>query len=62
MRTINVTSFMKTPFDLICILWEVPCPVNGMVSGNTICEAWRGQYEIECLEKSGYTIIDVVKH
>jgi len=62
MRKINASSFIKTPHDLICILWEAPCPINGMASGSTVCEAWRGQYEIELFEKSGYNVIDVVKH
>lgn len=55
MTHINVQAFVKTPFDLVTILWQV----DG-ASGRTTCEAWRGQYEIECLERAGYQIIDIV--
>lgn len=46
--------FVKTPRDMVSIAWEV----DG-VSGSTECEAWRGQYEIECLERAGYSITGV---
>lgn len=56
MQHINVQAFVKTPFDLVTILWTV----NG-ASGRTTCEAWRCQYEIESFERAGYQIIDIVK-
>lgn len=56
MQHIDVTSFVKTPFDLVTIYWEV----DGY-SGSTTCQAWRGQYEIEGFERAGYRILDVVR-
>ena len=46
--------WVRGPFQTISIDWEV----DG-VSGSTQCEAWRGQYEIECLERAGYTVLTV---
>lgn len=56
LMTINVTKFVKTPFCLVRIYWIV----DGS-SGLTECEAWEAQYEIECLERAGYTIKSIEK-
>jgi hypothetical protein len=50
----HIKSNAKTPFDKQVIYWIVD---NS--SGSTICEAWKTQHEIECLEKAGYKIINV---
>ena len=50
----HIKSNAKTPFDKQVIYWIVD---NS--SGSTICEAWKTQYEIGCLEKAGYKIINV---
>ena len=49
------TRWIKTPHQIIRIKWEV----DG-ASGSTECEAWRGQHEIECLERAGYRIISIL--
>lgn len=54
-RHIDVTKFVRSPRTIVRIFWEV----DGS-SGSTECEAWRGQFEIERLEQSGYTIIEVL--
>lgn len=51
-----VAGIIRTPLDKICINWEV----DG-ASGTTICEAWRGQYEIDCFIRAGYRILSVEK-
>ena len=48
---IDVTKFVKSPFNIIRIEWIVD---NS--SGATECEAWRGQYEIDSLTQAGYEI------
>lgn len=48
------TSWIRTPHQVIRISWTV----DG-ASGSTECEAWRGQYEIDSLERSGYVILSV---
>ncbi len=53
----HVAGIVKTPDQLVIISWEVD---NS--SGNTICQAWRGQYEIECLVRAGYKILSVGLH
>jgi len=50
----QIKSYAKTPFCKQIIYWIV----NGS-SGNTICEAWKVQYEIDCLERAGYKILGV---
>lgn len=50
----QIKSNAKTPFDKQMIYWII----DGS-SGQTICEAWRVQHEIDCLEKAGYKIIGV---
>lgn len=50
----HVAGIIRTPHDKISILWEV----DG-ASGRTECEAWRGQYEIECLIRAGYRLKSV---
>ena len=47
----HVAGIIKSPLTLVSIRWEV----DGS-SGRTECEAWRGQYEIDCLVKAGYSI------
>jgi len=48
------TPWIKTPHQVIRISWAV----DG-ASGSTECEAWRGQYEIDSLERAGYVILSV---
>ena len=50
----HVASIIKSPSNIIRISWEV----DGS-SGATECQAWRGQYEIDCLTKAGYVIKSV---
>ncbi len=54
---IRVGGIVKTPDQLVIISWEVD---NS--SGSTICQAWRGQYEIECLVRAGYKVLGVDIH
>lgn len=49
------TQWVRTPHQIIRIAWEV----NG-ASGSTECEAWRGQHEIEGLERAGYRILAIL--
>lgn len=58
MRHVSVTHFVKTPYTIVSIKWEVSRPAG---SGSTECEAWRAQYEIEKLEKAGYRVLSVEK-
>ena len=51
---IHVAGIIRTPHDKISIRWEV----DG-ASGQTDCEAWRGQHEIDCLARAGYQIKSV---
>ena len=48
---IDLTKFVKSPFNIIRIEWIVD---NS--SGVTECEAWRGQHEIDSLTQAGYEI------
>ena len=48
---INLTKFVKSPFNIIRIEWIVD---NS--NGATECEAWRGQHEIDSLTQAGYEI------
>lgn len=50
----HVAGIIKSPHDIVRISWEV----DGS-SGATECQAWRGQYEIDCLSKAGYSIKSV---
>lgn len=55
MKTIvDLRGVVKSPHDTMEITWEV-----GGSSGRTVCEAWRGQHEIDQLVKAGYTIMSV---
>lgn len=49
--------FVRGPYVIVSIAWEVDGEFPG--SGSTECEAWRGQYEIDQLEQSGYRITGV---
>ena len=51
---IDVSTWVKTPMQKVAIRWEV----DGC-SGTTICEAWRGQYEIEEFERAGYQVLSI---
>ena len=51
---IHVAGIVKTPDQLVNITWEVD---NS--SGATICQAWRVQYEIDCLVRAGYNVLSV---
>lgn len=53
----RVAGLIRNPSQLIIINWEVDNAI-----GSTECEAWRGQCEIECLEKAGYKIISIEPH
>ena len=50
----NVAGLIRSPHQLISIKWEVD-----NASGSTECEAWRGQYEIDCLVRAGYTVLAI---
>lgn len=50
----QIKSYAKTPFCKQIIFWIVD---NS--SGQTTCEAWRVQHEIDCLERAGYKILGV---
>lgn len=47
----HVAGIIRSPYERICIHWEID---NS--SGTTHCEAWRGQYELDCLMQAGYKI------
>lgn len=49
---ILIGAVVRSPLDKVHIKWEV----DGS-TGTTICEAWRGQYEIDCLVKAGYKVL-----
>ena len=49
-RQIGVTG----PFTTVVIHWSA----NGS-AGQVRCEAWRGQFEIDRLERDGYTVTSV---
>ena len=51
---IHYGGAIKSPFQLIKINWK-----EGFSLGETICESDYGQYEIDCLVKSGCTILSV---
>ena len=53
----HIGGLIRRPEQLVSIAWEVD---NS--SGSTECEAWRGQYEIDCLIKAGYKINSVTPH
>lgn len=53
----RVAGLIRSPYQLISIKWEVD-----NATGSTECDAWRGQYEIECLEKAGYKITSIEPH
>ena len=55
MNHIDVSKWVNSPDQLICILWEVD---NS--SGMTMCEAGRGQHEIDRLCSAGYKVINIV--
>ena len=54
---IRVAGLIRSPNQMISIKWEVD-----NASGSTECEAWRGQYEIECLTRAGYSVLAVEPH
>lgn len=51
---IHVAGIIRNPLQKIIISWIVD---NS--SGSTCCEAWRGQYEIDCLVKAGYKVLSI---
>jgi len=53
-NNMQIKSYAKTPFCKQIIFWIVD-----KYSGQTVCEAWKVQYEIDCLERAGYKIIGV---
>jgi hypothetical protein len=56
-RVLHVAGVIKNPRQNISIKWEV----DG-ASGSTECQAWQGQYEIECLNLAGYVIKSIEAH
>lgn len=48
---------IRSPHDVISIKWE-----GEGFSGSTECEAWRGQHEIEALERAGYSVNSIELH
>ena len=52
-----VAGLIRSPHQLISIKWEV-----GGASGSTECEAWLGQYEIDCLTRAGYAVLAIEPH
>ena len=50
----HVAGIVKTPDQLVIITWEIDSS-----SGTTICPAWQGQYEIDCLVRAGYRVLSV---
>ena len=54
---IRVGGLIRSPDQLISIRWEVD-----NASGSTECEAWRGQYEIDCLTRAGYSVLAIEPH
>jgi hypothetical protein len=53
-QLIPLFDVVRSPDDPVSIEWEV----DG-ASGSTQCEAWRGQHEIEGLERAGHTIVRI---
>lgn len=53
-RHIDVSGWIKSPHQRISIKWEC----DG-ASVSTECEAWRGQFAIEELERAGYVVLTV---
>ena len=51
---IHVAGIIQSPLQHIRINWVV----DG-ASGSSECEAWKGQYEIECLIGAGYKVLSV---
>ena len=55
-RAIDVSRIIKSPDDIMRISWEV----DG-ASGSTDAPAWRGQFEIDNLERAGYRITGIAR-
>jgi hypothetical protein len=53
----HVAGFIRSANDIILIEWEVD-----NASGSTLCEAWAGQYEIDCLIRAGYRVLQISLH
>lgn len=53
-NVIHVAGIIRSPLQMIRINWIV----DGS-SGSSECEAWKGQYEIDCLIHAGYKILSV---
>lgn len=51
---IHVSGIVRNAMQKISIRWE-----GKESNGVTECEAWRGQYEIDSLSKSGHKILGV---
>lgn len=54
MGRVNLQGAIKNPNQKVQIDWEV----DGS-SGSTICAAWRGQFEIDNLNRASYKILSV---
>lgn len=55
-QVIDVRRIIKSPDDIVRISWEV-----GGASGSTDAPAWRGQFEIDNLERAGYRITGIAR-
>ena len=53
-NVIHVAGIIRSPLQMIRISWVVDDS-----SGSSECEAWMGQYEIDCLIHAGYKILSV---
>jgi hypothetical protein len=51
-----VAGFIRSPHDRVCIRWEV----DGS-SGTTYCEAWQGQWELDCMTRAGYQVKSIAR-
>lgn len=53
----HVAGFIRSPHQMI----SIKCEVDN-ASGSIECEAWRGQYEIDCLTRAGYRVLSIDPH
>lgn len=52
----HLKGFVRTPEQMVSIKWESD---DGFSSGSTECQAWRCQYEIDCLDRAGHKILAI---
>lgn len=51
-----LTPWIKHPDQVINIDFE---DADAGISGTAQCQAWRGQHEIECLQRAGFRIVEI---